>query len=104
MLAGSDVVISVTSRSGGELIGFVRAITDGVFRAVLFDLIVAPAWRGRGLGAELVRRVHDHPEISRCGRVELICAEEMVAFYEALGYEVAPAERLRMVWTRPGPE
>ena len=102
MLAGSEVVISVVDTGSGELVGFVRAITDGVYRGVLFDLIVEPAYRGRGLGAELVRRVHDHPAMSRCGRVELICIEAMVPFYEALGYVLAPPERLRMVWTRPG--
>ncbi|MCL4286687.1 MAG: N-acetyltransferase, partial [Thermoleophilia bacterium] len=42
MLAGSDVVISAVTEEGGELAGFVRAITDGVYRGVLFDLIVAP--------------------------------------------------------------
>jgi len=103
MLAGSDVVISVVEVASGELVGFVRAITDGVYRGVLFDLIVTPRYRGRGLGAELVRRVHDHPAMAGCGRIELICTGSMVPFYERLGYAVAPPERLRMVWRRPGP-
>ncbi|GIK76392.1 MAG: hypothetical protein BroJett022_00820 [Actinomycetes bacterium] len=101
MLAGSDVVISAVTEEGGELAGFVRAITDGVYRGVLFDLIVAPPHRGRGLGGELVRRVHEHPAMAGCGRVELICIESMVPFYERLGYAPAPAERLRMIWRRP---
>lgn len=103
MLAGSDVVISVVEVGSGELVGFVRAITDGVYRGVLFDLIVAPRYRGRGLGAELVRRVHDHPAMAGCSRVELVCTESMTPFYERLGYALAPAERLRMIWRRPPP-
>jgi len=102
MLAGSEVVISAVDRAGA-LVGFVRAITDGAYRGALFDLIVAPAWRRRGLGAELVRRVHDHPALAGCRRVELVCVGEMVPFYESLGYELAPPERLRMVWRRPDP-
>ena len=103
MLAGSEVVISVVDTDSGELVGFVRAITDGVYRGVLFDLIVEPALprprarrRARPPGPR-------PPGMSRCGRVELICIEAMVPFYEALGYVLAPPERLRMVWSRPAP-
>ena len=101
MLAGSDLVISATGPAG-ELVGFVRAITDGVFRATIFDVIVRPDWRDRGIGAELIRRAHDHPVLAGCRRVELICLEEMVPWYERFGYEVAAPEHLRMVWRRPG--
>lgn len=95
------MVLSATSSEGNELLGFVRAITDGVYRATIFDLIVAPDWRSRGLGAELLERAHTHPVLSGCGRIELICIQEMVPFYERLGYELSAPEHLRMVWTRP---
>lgn len=99
MLAGSDLVLSATA--GGALVGFVRAITDGVYRAAIFDLIVDPSWRGRGLGVELIERAHAHPVLAGCRRVELICVEEMVPFYEKRGYELSSAEHLRMIWMRP---
>ena len=98
MLEGSDLVIAATA--GGKLAGFVRAITDGVYRAKIFDLIVDPEWRGRGLGVELIERAHSHPALAECRRISLICLEDMVPFYEARGYEVAAPEHLRMVWTR----
>jgi GNAT superfamily N-acetyltransferase len=99
MLTGSDLVISATS--GEDLVGFVRAITDGVYRAAIFDLIVDPAWRGRGLGVELIERAHAHPVLAGCRRVELICVEEMVPFYAKRGYELSLPEHLRMIWRRP---
>ncbi len=99
MLEGSDLVLSATA--GGRLVGFIRAITDGVYRAKIFDVIVDPEWRGRGLGAELIERAHSHPVLVGCRRISLICAEDMVPFYERHGYEVAAPEHLRMVWTRP---
>lgn len=43
----------------GELIGFARAVSDGVAFAYLADLYVDPAVRGRGLGKELVRVMID---------------------------------------------
>jgi predicted N-acetyltransferase YhbS len=100
MLAGSDLVLSAVA--GGELVGFVRAITDGVYRATIFDVIVRPDWRSRGAGAELIRRAHEHPVLAGCRRIELICLEEMVPFYERFGYERADPEHLRLVWRRPG--
>jgi predicted N-acetyltransferase YhbS len=99
MLAGSDLVISATA--AGHLVGFIRAITDGVFRATIFDVIVHPRWREHGIGAELIRRAHEHPVLAGCRRIELICLEEMVPWYERFGYEVAAPEHLRMVWRRP---
>jgi predicted N-acetyltransferase YhbS len=104
MLAESDLVLSAVERDGGRLAGFVRAITDGIFRATIFDLIVEPRWRGRGLGPELLERAHAHPALARCKRIELICVGEMVPFYERFGYELSPPERLRMEWHRPEPE
>lgn len=36
-------------------IGFARTVSDGTAIAYLADVYVLPEWRGRGLGAELVR-------------------------------------------------
>jgi GNAT superfamily N-acetyltransferase len=43
----------------GEQIGFCRAVSDGVAVTYLADVYVLPAWRGRGLGKELVREMVD---------------------------------------------
>ncbi|WP_020672211.1 GNAT family N-acetyltransferase [Amycolatopsis nigrescens] len=40
---------------GGEMVGFARAISDGVSLAYLADLYVLDSHRGHGLGKELVR-------------------------------------------------
>jgi ribosomal protein S18 acetylase RimI-like enzyme len=44
---------------GGEQIGFARAVSDGVIVAYLADVYVLGAYRGRGLGLELVREMVD---------------------------------------------
>ncbi len=43
----------------GEQVGFARAVSDGVIVAYLADVYVLPAYRGRGLGLELVREIVD---------------------------------------------
>ncbi|WP_435827802.1 N-acetyltransferase family protein [Pseudonocardia alni] len=44
----------------GEMIGFARAVSDGVAFAYLADVYVDPAHRGRGLGRALIRVMIDH--------------------------------------------
>ncbi len=101
MLAGSDVVVSATANEGGGLVGFVRAITDGVYGGTVLDLIVAPDWRSRGIGAALMERLLSHPALARCERTALICVEGMIPFYERFGYELSPPKALRMVRVSP---
>jgi hypothetical protein len=47
MLQGSVCVCARDSE--GQLVGFARAITDGVFKAIIVDVIVAPEHRNRGV-------------------------------------------------------
>ena len=45
----------------GELVGFCRVISDAENMAWLGDVFVLPGYRGRGLGAELVREAVEDP-------------------------------------------
>jgi nitroimidazol reductase NimA-like FMN-containing flavoprotein (pyridoxamine 5'-phosphate oxidase superfamily)/ribosomal protein S18 acetylase RimI-like enzyme len=55
----------------GRLVASARAIADGGKLAWIYDVIVAPAWRGRGLGQAVTRLVLDHPRVRGCARVML---------------------------------
>ena len=52
LLAGSTVVITVWKNN--ELIGFGRATSDGIYRAVLWDIVVADKLQRQGLGRKVV--------------------------------------------------
>ncbi len=47
-----------------DLVGFARALSDYVHIAYLADVYVLPAYRGRGLGVELVRETVDAGPLS----------------------------------------
>lgn len=53
-VAGAWRVVSVHDLASGEMVGFARALSDGVALAYLADLFVLAGARGRGLGRELV--------------------------------------------------
>lgn len=54
----------------GALVGSGRALSDGVRRAMICDVVEAPAWRGRGVQAALVNLLLDHPAVRRCAAIE----------------------------------
>jgi GNAT superfamily N-acetyltransferase len=43
--------------SDGAMVGFAWAFSDGVSGAYLADVFVLPAWRGRGVGRQLVEEM-----------------------------------------------
>ncbi len=52
-------VIGAYERSTAVMVGFARAVSDGVSLAYLADVFVLRAHRGRGLGARLVQAMID---------------------------------------------
>lgn len=81
VLAGSyRVVLAV---SGGQVIGFVQAVSDGVLTAYIPLLEVLPSWQGRGVGRALMTRIQD--ELRHLYAVDLGCDDNLVPFYEGLG-------------------
>lgn len=52
-------VVAAYTRSSGRMVGFARAVSDGVAFAYLADVYVLQEARGRGLGTELVRTMID---------------------------------------------
>ncbi|HSF76772.1 MAG TPA: GNAT family N-acetyltransferase, partial [Microcoleus sp.] len=62
MLASTDVIIGFVDDSD-RLIGITRVITDFVYRAMIFDVIIKPTHRKMGLGAKLMDAVLNHPEL-----------------------------------------
>ena len=59
MLEGTSICFS--ARHQDKLVGFCRMITDFVYRATLWDVIVHPAHQGKGLGSSLRAEPPRHP-------------------------------------------
>lgn len=86
MLAHTDVIVALVEGPDDALVGFARVLTDFVYRATLYDVIVRADRRGSGLGAELLDRVVNHPRLREVDYIDLFCRPEMIPFYRRWGF------------------
>lgn len=86
MLAGSDVVLALQETGSRRLVAFARALSDGVFKAIVFDVIVSSAYRGHGIGGVIMDALLEHPALHGVRHVELYCLPELVPFYRRWGF------------------
>ncbi len=94
MLRHTD--LALCAWDGDQLVGFGRVLTDFVYRATIWDVIVDKAYQSQGIGTEIVQRILHHPKLKK---VELfwLCTRRP-GFYEKLGF--SSKEQTGMVWSR----
>ena len=71
---------------GDELLGVVRTVGDGFTVVFVQDLLVDPAYQGKGVGSALLTAVLERfPHVRQ---IELVTddTERTVAFYRAMGF------------------
>jgi GNAT superfamily N-acetyltransferase len=73
-----------------DVVGFLRGLTDGAVTLYVADLLVAPAWRGRGVATALLEVCH---ALYPTARFDLLSTDMAHAFYERLGYRPFPGFR-----------
>jgi nitroimidazol reductase NimA-like FMN-containing flavoprotein (pyridoxamine 5'-phosphate oxidase superfamily)/GNAT superfamily N-acetyltransferase len=69
----------------GALVASARAISDGAKLAWIYDVIVAPAWRGRRVGEAVTRLLLDHPQLRSVRRV-MLGTRDAMPLYERFGF------------------
>ncbi len=78
-----------------EQVGFARVVTDHSVFSWLSDLVIAPGWRGRGLGKWLLQCILNHPPIS--GTQFVLQTRDAHPLYESFGFQQSDK-----LMTRPG--
>jgi ribosomal protein S18 acetylase RimI-like enzyme len=93
--------IFVVVSEGASVIGFGRALTDGVFRALLDDIIVDQAHRGRGLGHMIVDSLMK--QVSTVEEVLLHTDHDLEGFYSSHGFREYAGLAMK-IEPRPAPD
>jgi GNAT superfamily N-acetyltransferase len=88
LIRGSLVFVVAEDRRSGKAIGMGRAISDGVSDAYIQDLVVLPAYRGRGIGGAILGRILTACRDRGIGWIGLIAEGGSGDFYRRLGFGV----------------
>ena len=80
----------VTAYDQNRLVGTGRVISDGVFHALIVDVIVSPSCQQRGLGTAIMRRLLECCRTGHIRDVQLFCARGKAPFYGWLGFVARP--------------
>ncbi len=98
-----NIIFAAIDSPTNKLVGFARVISDRIYKALILDVIVDPAWRDRGLGKMIMERVLHDPRLAEVRHFELYCKPEMEPFYDKWGFtaELGDICFMRRVKTAP---
>lgn len=85
LLRYSDYVVLAWDDENQRVVGFINAVSDNVLSAYIPLLEVLPAYRRRGIGGALVRRLLE--KLKHLYMVDLTCDANLQPFYERLGMQ-----------------
>ena len=90
-LANSDVIISLWV--GNEIVGFGRALTDGIYRGVLWDIVIDRNYQGKGLGTLIVKNLLSSKKIKNTKKLYLMTTNKKL-FYSQLDFKEVTSQNL----------
>ncbi len=98
-LRGASLVVSLWD--GERLVAMARVLSDFVFRAAIYDVIVHPHVRGRGVGRQLMAALLGHPALARVPVFHLLTRDKR-EFYKKVGFSETTRSGLdALMLTRP---
>lgn len=71
---------------GDDLVAFARVLTDYVFKAFIFDVIVSEKLRAQGVGKQILDSILGHADLQKVKHIELYCLPELFGFYSQFGF------------------
>ena len=90
-LANSDVIISLWV--GNEIVGFGRALTDGIYRGVLWDIVIDQNHQGKGYGTLIVENLLSSKKLRNTKKLYLMTTNKKI-FYSQFNFEEVTSQNL----------
>ena len=90
-LLNSDVIVSIWIE--GNIIGFGRALSDGIYRGVLWDVVIDKKHQGKGYGTILVKTLLNSEKIKKSKKVYLMTTNKK-DFYCQLDFKEVSSQSL----------
>ena len=90
-LANSDVIVSLWV--GNEIVGFGRALSDGVYRGVLWDIVIDQDHQGKGYGKLIVKKLLKAKKIKNTKKIYLMTTNKKF-FYSEIDFKEVTTQEL----------
>ena len=90
-LANSDVIVSLWVDN--EIVGFGRALTDGIYRAILWDIVIDQNHQGKGFGTLIVKNLLSSKKIKNTNKLYLMTTNKKL-FYSQFGFKKVTNQNL----------
>ena len=90
-LNNSDVIISIWSNN--EPVGFGRALSDGVYRGVLWDIVIDKDHQGNGYGKLILKKLLNSKKIKNTQKIYLMTTNKKL-FYCQEDFEEVISQNL----------
>jgi ribosomal protein S18 acetylase RimI-like enzyme len=82
-MAFRNSLLKVFAFHGTKLVGAGRALSDGVWRAAIYDVAVLPEYQGIGIGSTIIRHLIESAKVDV---IMLYAVPGKEAFYEKFGF------------------
>jgi len=90
-LANSDVILSLWV--GDDIVGFGRALTDGIYRGVLWDIVIDQNHQGKGFGTLIVNNLLSSKKIKNTKKLYLMTTNKKL-FYSQFDFKEVTSQNL----------
>jgi GNAT superfamily N-acetyltransferase len=97
-VANSQFVVAVYD--GERLIGFGRIVSDGILHAMIYDMIIDPAYQHQGIGTRILHMFVQWCDEAHIRDIQPFCARGKRVFYERNGLVSRPKDAPGMQYRR----
>ena len=86
LIRNTDYNFGVVEERTNRVVAYTRVLSDHVYRAVVYDVVVHPDFRGKGLGMVVLEAAVSHPEVKDLEYLCLFCKPDVVELYKKIGF------------------
>ncbi|KAF8389867.1 hypothetical protein HHK36_024384 [Tetracentron sinense] len=99
-LENTDSLLWIEYSKTERPVAFARATGDGVFNAIIWDVVVDPSFQGIGLGKAVMERLVEELLQKGITNIALYSEPRVLGFYRPLGFAADPDGIRGMVYSR----
>jgi len=83
---------TVSAYKDDRLVGFGRVISDGIYHALIVEMIVHPKFQRQEIGSQILCKLVQRCREAGIQQIQLFCARGKSGFYQKHGFKERPVD------------